>query len=384
MRRGILFLVLATLIFAACATTGPSDNPSQPQASATATTVVVNENTKSEISTLLQRRQTALAGRDLQGFQSTIDMTRPALRRCQQESFDIAVRQGAGSGGPTVGKVEVYASTYVRAYVDEGLGYSRLYFKKDGTRWVLTEPTESELGGEKTKTVSGVDLSYWGIDEDIIDAFGQAGADTRTFLLNMAIKPPARPFAFRLFPTRESAGLTAACGTAGSSFGANTLDPFLRFYKYWVGPDFVKPADYQRSVMKHEGLHWLQEQTIPGINSRLDWWLVEGWPDYIGESRTQGAKAGAVCLSAIPTFKQLVDGPYADPNVTPERIGQFYAFANTMVEYLYATFRKDAYWDLLAEYKENVDPQVTYPKVLAITPTQFYEGWGGFAKKRYC
>jgi hypothetical protein len=383
MPRGFLFFVMATLVVAACSTNGPSGNATQ-TTSAAATTVVINENTKSEITTVLQRRQTALAGRDLQGFQSTIDMTRPALRRCQQESFDIAVRQGASSTGPTVGKVEVYAGIYVRAYVDEGLGYTRVYFKKDGTRWVLTEPKESELGGEKTKTVSGVDLSYWGIDEDIIDAFGQAGADTRTFLLNIAIKPPARPFAYRLFPTRESAGLTAACITAGSSFGANTLDPFLRFYKYWIGPDFVKPADYQRAVMKHEGLHWLQEQTIPGILARLDWWLVEGWPDYIGESRTQSAKVGAVCGNAIPTFKQLVDGPDADPNVTPERSVQFYAFGNTMVEYLYATFRKDAYWDLLAAYKETVDPQVTYPKVLGVTPTQFYEGWLGFAKKKYC
>ena len=26
------------------------------------------------------------------------------------------------------------------------------------------------------------------------------------------------------------------------------------------------------------------------IEARLDWWLVEGWPDYIGESRSLGVK----------------------------------------------------------------------------------------------
>ncbi len=346
--------------------------------------LALNDNTKSEISSVLQRRQTALAGKDLQGFQATIDMTRPALRRCQQESFDVAVRQGASSTGPVVGKVEVYAGIYVRAYVDDGLGFMRVYFKNDGSRWVLTEPKESELGGEKTKTVNGVDLSYWGIDDDIVDAFGRAGAETRAFVLSLATKPPAKPFAFRLFPTRESAGLTASCAVAGSSFGAPTGDPFLRFYKYWVGPDFVSPSDYGKSVMKHEGLHWLQEQTIPGINARLDWWLVEGWPDYIGESRPQSAKVNAVCKNETPTFKQMVDGPNADPNVTPEREIQFYAYANTMVEYLYATFRKDAYWDILAAYKDTVDPQVTYPKVLGVTPPQFYQSWLAFAKKKYC
>ena len=146
----------------------------------------------------------------------------------------------------------------------------------------------------------------------------------------------------------------------------------------------MSPSDYQRSVMKHEGLHWLQEQTIPGINARLDWWLVEGWPDYIGESRTQAALVNALCRNEIPTFKQMVDGPGADPNMAPERVSQFYAYANTMVEYLYATFRKDVYWDLLAAYKDTVDPQLTYPKVLGVTPPQFYAGWLAFAKKKYC
>ena len=346
---------------------------------------MINESTKSEISALLQKRQAALVGKDLQGFQATIDMTRPALRRCQQESFDVAARQGANSTAPVVGKVEVYAGTYVRAYVDDqGIGFARVYFKNAGSGWLLTEPKESELGGEKTKTVSGVDLSYWGIDDDIIDAFGRAGADARTFLLNLAVRAPTRPFALRLFPTRESAGLTAACSVAGSSFSAPTGDPFLRFYKYWVGADFVGPSDYQRAVLKHEGLHWLQEQTIAGINARMDWWLVEGWPDFIGESRTQGAKVDAICRAATPSFKQMVDGPNADPNVAPERIGQFYAYANTMVEYLYATFKKDVYWELMAAYKDTVDPQVNYPKVLNVAPAQFYEGWLAFAKKKYC
>jgi len=355
------------------------------QSSPTPATVVINENTKSEITALLQKRQVALAKKDLQGFQATIDMTRPALRRCQQESFDVAARQGATAAAPTVGEVEVYAGTYVRAYVDDqGSGYVRLYFKNSGSGWVLTEPKESELGGERTKTVSGVDLSYWGIDDDIIDSFGRAGADTRDFLLKLATKPTTRPFALRLFPTRESVGLTASCGTAGSSMLAPSGDPFLRFYKYWIGADFVGPSEYQRAVLKHEGLHWLQEQTIPGILARLDWWLIEGWPDYIGETRGTIEKVSAICRNQIPTFKQMVDGPYADPNVTPERIVQFYAYANTMIEYLYATFRKDVYWDLMVAYKDSVDPQVNYPRVLSVTPAQFYEGWLAFAKKTYC
>jgi hypothetical protein len=55
-----------------------------------------------------------------------------------------------------------------------------------------------------------------------------------------------------------------------------------------------------------------------------------------------------------------------------------------MVEYLFAQFGRDAYKQLLAVYKEGVDPNVNYPKVLKVTPEQFYSGWIASAKKKYC
>jgi hypothetical protein len=369
---------LVCLLVVACSTPTPA------APSAGAAPVVITDATRSEVQAVLQTRQQALSTKDLNGFQSTLDMTRPALRRCQQETFDIATRQGATSQSPAVGRVELYLDNYVRAYVEEGSGYARVYFKRDGASWVITEPKENELGGERTKTVGGLELSYWGIDEDIIDGFAQAGLETKDFLLKLARTPPTKAFALRMFPTREAAGLTAGCTAVGTTFGAPTGDPYLRFYRYWTGADFKNPSEAMRSFLRHEGLHWLQEQTSPGINARLDWWLVEGWPDYIGQSRSAEAKSATVCRTPTPTFKQLVDGPDADPYVTPERSVQFYSFANTMIEYLYATFPDETYWDLMKVYKETIDTAVTYPRVLGITPEQLYADWLVYAKRKYC
>jgi hypothetical protein len=102
--------VLALLI-AGCAQAAPA----QPSPTTTATALVVNETTKTELAAVLQRRQTALSSRDLPGFQATVDLTRPAFRRCEQETFDSAARQGASSEPVNVIKVEPYGNGYVRA-----------------------------------------------------------------------------------------------------------------------------------------------------------------------------------------------------------------------------------------------------------------------------
>ena len=79
-----------------------------------------------------QRRQAALTFKDLHGFQATVDLTRPAFRRCEQETFDAAARQGFIAPAINVVKVEPYGDSYVRAYVQDGSsGVERLYFRRD-------------------------------------------------------------------------------------------------------------------------------------------------------------------------------------------------------------------------------------------------------------
>jgi hypothetical protein len=39
---------------------------------------------------------------------------------------------------------------------------------------------------------------------------------------------------------------------------------------------------------------------------------------------------------------------------------------------------------VMRAYKDSVDPAVTYPKVLRVTPEQLYTNWLAHAKKKYC
>ena len=64
---------------------------------------------------------------------------------------------------------------------------------------------------------------------------------------------------------------------------------------------------------------------------------------------------------------------------------QYYGFANSMVEYLYATYGgADGYRKLLVAFKDDARPAIAMPKAIGITPEAFYSAWLAAAKKKYC
>jgi len=378
-RRALLVFGLVAL--SACSTAAPpAASPSGPEK------VTITATTAAEILAVFNSSQSALARKDLAGFQATIDLTRAAYRRCQTESFDIASRRGYAPFSAKIAKVEPYLGTYVRAYLGtDASGYSRVYYRREGGKWIGTEPLESELGGDKSKTVDGLLLSYYGIDDDIIDTYAASGIEARVFLLKEAEghTPTGQAFGLRVFPTRGAAG-AQGCNVAGNHATANPKDPFIRVFSnaLVLKPDLGSVAEYTRGVIRHEGLHWLQDQFYPDISSRLPFWLVEGWPDYVAQFARP--KRDTVCTTKTPTYKQLEDGPSDAPETPPELPGQYYAFANSMIEYLYKTYGPNAYWDLMAAYKAGVDAKVNLPKAIGVTPDAFYTAWLAWAKKTYC
>lgn len=385
MHRTATFFVLFGLVLAACGPGPTTAPPASAPAAVAEGKIQITDKTQGELQAALQAQRDALVKRDLKAYQQTWDNERPAFRRCKTENFEVAGRQGASSGAPRIVKVEPYLDTYVRAYVDEGSsGVSRIYFRRADGRWVQTEPKKDELGGEKKKTVDGLDVDYWGSDEDVVDIFARGTIVARTEVLKNQLAEGKRPFAIRFYATREVAGLVG-CNVVGFHLTNVPDDPYIRFFRWWFDSALKELSPTTISFIQHEGLHWAQDQFIPGITARLDWWLTEGWPDYIGQSRSIPYIKQTVCGGQIPTFKQLVDGPRDDlPEFPPEESVRYYAFANTMVEYLYAQFGPGAYKDLLVAYKDRVEPHVVYPKVLKLTPEDFYANWQAFAKRKYC
>lgn len=380
--RAILLPLALSFALAGCVPAAETPASSAP----TAAPVAITDRTARELSDVLAAQSAAVRSKDLSGFQRTIDGTRLAFRRCEAQFFDTATRLGGTTLIPgRVLSVDAYHDTYARAYVgDDALGYAPVYFRRDDAgHWIVTEPLTDELGGEQQRTIDGLAIEFWGVDDAVVDAYAASAVKARNAAAAVAPRPATTAWSLRILPTRETVGLSSVCGaSADSSFRNDRIRIFPGAVR--VDRSLRKVTAESDALFRHEALHQVQFAFIPRITSRLDWWLIEGWPDFIAQSRSVAAIRANVCAPAIPTFKQLVDGPRLEADTPPEIQFQYYSYANTMVGYLYEMYGKNAYWDLVALFQDEVDPKINYPKALKATPDAFYTGWLTWARKQYC
>ena len=353
----------------------------------------VTDSTKAELAALLKTRADAIARGDAKAFESTYDTTRPAFRRWQSAEFAESAKAPTRLLGKVV-EVQPYLDRYVRAWVEEsnertgwpqGLELTRLYFRREADRWLLTEPRADESGGERTKTAGGHTLTYYGLDEDIADLFLAEYRAARDLAAKLAPAPLTADFNARIVPTAEIAGP----GALGSSaMQSNNLGLALFPWAIRIDPSRTRISNITRYEYRAGSLIWLREQVLPGIRPRVGQapWIVDGWEQHqawVGPPAFyQPACAGAPPL----TLKQLTDGPpeLGSPAATLDNYDQYYTYTRTMGEYLDLTYGLPAYWDLLKAFMLSPDAKANMLKVLQVTPEQFYANWLVWAKKKYC
>ncbi len=349
----------------------------------------VDEATRRELEVVLQNRAAGLLTGDQERFQRSIDLARPAFRRCQNELFESAAGAAPfGSGATSVVRLDRFGDAYVRAYVDEGgFGIARRYFRRDGGRWLLSEPTDAEIGAEKTRTVDGLTVEYRAADEDVVETIAREGVATREFLRPLAPRPSALGFRLRLYPTAESVGVTQGC-FAVISVGERD-DPYLRLYSFWLAPSLKEVSDDTRRNFRREGLRWVQKEYVPGFTARVlhaSWWAAEGWlTNALDAEEVPGILRATLCRGQIFDLAQLSEGPTPDIQFFGPQVGAvLYAEAGSMVEYAIATYGARAYWDFLAAHADTLDPKVLYPKAFGVSGERFFAEWQAWAKKKVC
>ncbi len=382
--RSVLAVVCVLVAASSCG--APSTQPDSQ--------VRITDTTKSELEALLKARADALTSGDRKAFDATYDATRPAFRRWQAGVFEEAARLGFSTLG-RVTDAQVYGDRYVRAWYEESiespgfprsLHVRRLYFRREGGRWLLTEPARDELGGERTKTAGGHTLAYWGLDEDIADLFLTEYGTAREFALKAAAPPVAvtGDLNARLIPTAEIAGPNEG-GVGFIRWNSNELRMLPSGTS--LEPSRRALSEFARYAYRHPLLSWVRGVVAPGVGARLSnaLWLDIGWLQHRAWTATREFYRPACAGVPAMTLKQLSDGPPSgSPAATLEVTGQYYTYVRTMFEYFDATFGAPTYWDLLKEFAGNADAKSNMVKVLHVTPEQFYSGWLAWAKQKYC
>lgn len=363
---------------------------------------------RSAIEAVLQKRAIAVASNDEAAFRSTVDATRPALRRAQQDLFDMMRARGVGGSTMTkVLKLEAYGA-YTRAYVDDSpelmlLGtsgprsYLRVYFRQEGGAWLLTEPKIEELGAQQRHRIGDIEIEQWAIDDDIVEIVAREVTGLRSELTGTVPGTPVPAVSLRLYPTSETIGLAGIPGAAAAHPINAGRDATIRIYALWWASSPGALAPFSRFVLRDQLLGMAREQLAPLAYLRMDWWLRHGL-GYAAAGPDPGDTTRGMCAEPL-TWKQMFDGPRKEDAMGGAGMGgdtlapTYSAFmspiaprafiqARSMIEHLRAVHGGRAYWDLVLAYADGSGPSAAYAKAISLLPERFYSDWLTWARGR--
>jgi hypothetical protein len=339
-----------------------------------------------DIQPTFDRREAALAARDIDALRSLYDPRRGSFTACALERARIAF--------PTPGRPPHYRVTrtvayrgYVRAYAQAPGGTARLHLRLTPSGWVFTEPTADELGEERRIEGDGVRLSYWSIDEELAAPVMRAAEYARAYALPLAPVTGAPTMLARLLPTREAASSMSCAADASAYltqelFEIRLLGERLLFTSDALGD--VTPS--VRAVFVHETLHWTQGLAAPRSIGKANWWLIEGWPTLVAEGEARLARdLPRIGCGDLPTYAQLASGTGLVRDPPPDVIVRYYTYASSAVRYLTGSFGgDDAYWRTLRSYEGPGTPDEIMQRSITTTADGFRDGWAAWVKERYC
>jgi hypothetical protein len=382
--RAIAVTMTAALLVAGCGSSQGNE------------TGPVSGETVKQIEAVLRARADAMGKGNREAFLQTIDTSRPALRRTQLAHFEIPSYRGGLNSTFKLSGVERYRG-YVRGFVEETrdsnvfpgsfltTSYSRQYFRSDGGRWLVTEPTGDETGPEKQRTAPGVELTYWAMDEDVASVFLLELEEARRLALARSPRPQDITLKVAFVPTAELAG------PGWDAFIINGGGSGTRQLLYPMWPAFdqtrLRLETSTRLSVLYMALILVRDGIAPGVASRLllNRWLDWGWLHHAtGFDFSTTLKQSCVGVP-IPTLKQLADGaPEVSAGVAPEVYGRFYSHAASMVAYMIEKYGNEAFWLLMSAFVQNASAATDFTSVLKTTPDDFYAAWLVWLKKKYC
>jgi hypothetical protein len=311
-----------------------------------------------EIVAALDDYVAAIDTHDLDRFSQTYDRTRPQFALCQQQLFEQAARTRERIVGPfMVGRIERWRD-YVRAYADDGTGWYRLYFRREGDRWKLSEPLMSEIGDEHSKAFGATVVWTWDVDADLVDILGRAVEPVRQFAVAQGGPPPARPFEVRLAPLEA---LGPGCMFGGNAVTGYSLTTTITIRDLRLTPAYDHVSGDSLRLLEHEALHWIQSEFSRGAMQAMPWWMLEGWPTARAQPLVSRLVRRALCATPALTVTDLDRGPRRSDR--PETVDREYTIASAMVEAMEAQLGPDVYWKLVDRFRTDANVGLVFATV---------------------
>jgi hypothetical protein len=323
------------------------------------------------------------------------DQTNAPFRRFIQTRFDTfqeSIRAGQ-ERSYKVGDIKPRDFGFVQAKVETGgFVYDWTFRQVDG-RWVMSEPTEAQLGKrEKVETEHFTFYTYpWA--DDINGKLMELMETARSNVLEKLGKAPEQ---------KTSVYIRPIFGVAGSQ-NPNTLAYYDRSSRAGDRIVLYAPESYVfqaydpsigwekelEATLTHEYTHLVNNRSFTPI-ARMTDWMVEGLAEYVSDpnsARDRGVPLAVQSDQIIPivdTSGQVNKQDLEHLTILEKDVSLAYGLAASLVDYINETYGgMDGFWKFAAAYDQQQNLDKALQEAFGVSYEQFDQGWRAWLKAKY-
>ncbi len=326
-------------------------------------------------------------------LKQAVDQSNPPFRRFMQTRFDGAQASGQTNAQRSytvraILKQRPYG--FVLAQIESDDEVSDVTFRQLDGQWVLSEPTEAQIGDRQQVESEHFRFSIYPWLDDmnpiIMALMEQARDNVRKKLGKVPdqkpmvhIKPifgvgsPSDPYAQAYYQRGSIEDRIEIFAPQSYAFGF--YDPKRGWEKQFEG------------LLTHEYTHLVNNRSFVPLDRMSDW-MVEGLAEYVAEfPHTDAIKevvqSGAIIPIIDPSGSitkhdlQHLDALDEDSEVT-------YGLAYALVAYITERYGGlDGFWKLVAAYAQTQQLERALQQAFGVTYTQFDQDWRDWLKATY-
>jgi hypothetical protein len=327
-------------------------------------------------------------------LRQAVDQTNPPFRRFMQTRFDgtqPASQTGRQRSYTVRAILKQRPYGFVLAQIESEGTLSDVTFRQLDGRWVLSEPTEAQIG--KRQQVESehfrFDIYPWldDINPVIISLMEQARENVRKQLGKVPdqkplvhIKPifgvgsPSDPYV-QAYYQRDDRIQDRIEIFAPQSYAFGFYDPKTGW------------EDLLERLLTHEYTHLVNNRSFVPLNRMSDW-MVEGLAEYVAENPHKDAIQEAVRLGTIIPIIDLSDSVTKHDlqhlDLLDEDSEVTYGLAYALVAYVVERYGGlDGFWKLAAAYEQAQNLDRALQQAFGVSYTQFDHDWRAWLKATY-
>jgi len=373
----------------------PTVNPQAPAATLDDATI------QAAIQTTLDDYAQAYNKNDVELLKSTVDQNNAPFRRLVEERFNTY--QESIFGGQigwqfTLKGIEHRDLGFVQAHVDRQDGMRGDWlFRQVGDRWLLSEPTEKQLGERYTfESEHFTFLAYhWAddVNKQLADLMEKARAKVlgklgtvpeEKYTINIrpifGLTPPSSPNALAWY--------MAASKPKGDRMQINAPGNYQ--FGFYDSSSGWQPELF--GTLAHEYTHLVHNRSFSQYYGLSDW-TVEGLAEYVSDNPRAGEVSAAVASDKIVPIvnRDNLTAPQDLDHLTllNQDVSLGYGLAYSLVAYIADTYGGiDGFWKFCGAMRAaSGTGEARYDKALqsafGVTYKEFDAGWRAYLKQKY-